>query len=422
MKKRKLFYLMALLPLFVACGNKNVSTTTNFPGSEMPYTSVSKPTITSSIPTTPTATATISPTVTPTQTPSQTPAVTEQISTISQIKEIGNDMVDGQEGVEVSFKANYVKLITDNTDRLMLFVDSKSYINVRVSSDQFNDYLKNRYLNCVYLVRGMVTKHNNQVEVVYKNLENVTSTPNKFDYSNITKTCSKIEEVYDDISNISLTNKKNGVGEIVTFNGVVISTDRSDSNSKAVFYDNNHVITVISEKKICDGKSDIGKEYTITGITSVKNGSPAVLLLDISLSDKSIEIDYKNAISISPSYFSKWYHLSSNMKDPDYADFAKLYLITGYVGYDTSRNKAWYLGLTDTKDGSLSDTGITTSIKGVYLMNYLNLSDSDVQNSVYADAFIEQKKISVYCSLSQFDSQNHAWKVYSIEETLKIVE
>ncbi|UKI50641.1 MAG: hypothetical protein L6U99_04525 [Clostridium sp.] len=35
--------------------------------------------------------------------------------------------------------------------------------------------------------------------------------------------------------------EKNGVGNIVTFNGVVIATDRSDSNSKAVLYDNKKI-------------------------------------------------------------------------------------------------------------------------------------------------------------------------------------
>ena len=164
----------------------------------------------------------------------------------------------------------YVKLITDNTDKLMLFVDDSSYINVRVSNSTFNKYLKNRYLNCYYKVNGLLSRKNNQLEVAYESITNITSSPEDYDYTLITKDCNTILEVYNDIDNISLSKKKNGVGSIVTFNGVLMSTDRSDANKKAVLYDNDHLITVISDKKICDGKLDLGKELKITGITSVK--------------------------------------------------------------------------------------------------------------------------------------------------------
>lgn len=72
-----------------------------------------------------------------------------------------------------------------------------------------------------------------------------------------------------------------------------MSTDRSDANKKAVLYDNDHLITVISDKKICDGKLDLGKELKITGITSVKNGAPAVLLLDMSIETKKLKLTIK---------------------------------------------------------------------------------------------------------------------------------
>lgn len=71
---------------------------------------------------------------------------------IASIKELGKEL-DDNSTLEVSFDGMYVKLITDNTDKLMLFVDDSSYINVRVSNSAFNDYLKNRYLNSYYKVK-----------------------------------------------------------------------------------------------------------------------------------------------------------------------------------------------------------------------------------------------------------------------------
>ena len=339
---------------------------------------------------------------------------------IKNIRELGKTL-DDSSTLEVSFDAMYVKLITDNTDKLMLFVDDSSYINVRVSNSDFNDYLKNRYLNCYYKVEGLLSWNNNQLEVSYKSITNITSNPEDYDYTIITKECNSILDVYNDIDSISLSKKKNGVGSIVTFNGVIMSTDRSDSNKKAVLYDNEHLITVISDTKICDGKLDLGKELKITGITSVKNGAPAVLLLDMSVEAKTIEINYQNVLEVTPSYFSKWYHLSDNMKDPSYSDYAKLYLVSGYVSADESRKSSYYFGMSDKFNDNLSDTGIKTAIKGVYLMNHLNIKENNVLSDIFYNYYKEDVKISLYCSLYQFDSQNHGWKVFPFEATLKEV-
>lgn len=355
--------------------------------------------------------------ITSSQTNSTTPS---KDLMIKNIKELGKTL-DENSTLEVSFDGMYVKLITDNTDKLMLFVDDSSYINVRVSNSAFNDYLKNRYLNCYYKVEGLLSWNNNQLEVSYKSITNITSSPEDYDYTIITKECNSILDVYNDIDSISLSKKKNGVGSIVTFNGVIMSTDRSDSNKKAVLYDNEHLITVISDAKICDGKLDLGKELKITGITSVKNGAPAVLLLDMSVEAKTIEINYQNAFEVNPSYFSKWYHLSNNMKDPSYSDYAKLYLVSGYVSADESRMSAYYFGMSDKFNDNLSDTGIKTAIKGVYLMNHLNIKETNVSSDIFYNYYNEDIKISLYCSLYQFDSQNHGWKMFPFEATLKEV-
>lgn len=335
---------------------------------------------------------------------------------IKEILTMGSTLNEAELGIKVNFEGMYLKLITDNMDKLMLFADDSAYINVRVKSGDFTDYLKNRYLNCYYNVSGIITKNNNQVEIAYEKIENKTSTPEAFDFTNLTKKCNSIGEVYDDVKKVILTNKKNGVGNIVTFNGVVIATDRSDSNSKAVLYDNKNIITIISEKKICDGFTDLNKEFVITGIISIKNGAPAVLLLDIKSVQKTINIDYSNAKAVNPSYFAGWYHLSNNVKDPSYDDFSTLYLVSGYINIDDSRTNAYYYGMTDNSNNTLSDTGIKTSIKGIYLMNHLN-----VKSSILSDYYMNETKVSMYCSLYQFDSQNHGWKAFPIESTIKSI-
>ena len=75
--------------------------------------------------------------------------------------------------------------------------------------------------------------------------------------------------------------------------GIVLATDRDDSNSKAVFYDNKHLITVINwdekrNQKICDGVNDILNQFEVTGIISILKGQPAILLLDLNEGFKEI--------------------------------------------------------------------------------------------------------------------------------------
>ncbi|OKZ90577.1 MAG: hypothetical protein BHW10_02350 [Clostridium sp. CAG:307_30_263] len=139
----------------------------------------------------------------------------------------------------------------------------------------------------------------------------------------------------------------------------------------------------------------------------------------MSIETKKIEINYQNALEVNPSYFSKWYHLSDNMKDPSYSDYAKLYLVSGYVSADESRKSAYYFGISDKYNDNLSDTGIKTVIKGVYLMNHLNIKEDNVLSDIFYNYYGDDIKISLYCSLYQFDSQNHGWKIFPFETTLK---
>ena len=255
------------------------TTTSNSTTSSTPKTTTATPTSSkTSTSVTPTSTKTSSETTTstpktttstPTSTKTSTSTITstkeEKLYTLSEIIEIGEVLDNNKTGIEVKFSALYVKKITDNNDILMLFVDDDSYLNLRVSQNQITEHIRNRYTYCYYNVTGIVSKLNGVVEVNYKSIENKTTTPiSSYDFSNITKKVDSIEDLYKEYDNITLNDKYNGTGIIVTFDGALIATDRSDSNTKGVFTDYKHVVTVIAEKSL--STSNIGKTLKITGI------------------------------------------------------------------------------------------------------------------------------------------------------------
>jgi hypothetical protein len=92
--------------------------------------------------------------------------------------------------------------------------------------------------------------------------------------------------------------------------------------------------------------------------------------------------------------------------------------VTGYVQDNKDITTAYNLGLVDEVNDSLSDVGIKKSIKGVFLMNNLSMSESDLSYSKFAPFYINEEKITVYVSLHQFDTNNHGWKVFAIENSI----
>lgn len=406
--------------LFVSCGKENTNVSTiNTPSAvtsnKEPSKEITPVTTTESIVTTKPNQTVIKTETTQIQTsPSQ--EENKNFYSIKQIYEVAKELSEGDVIEDIEFEGIYVKAITETNDKLMLFVDNDSYINVRVVGG-FDSFLKNRYLNCKYHVYGDICNKNGVIEVKYNLLENVTSKEETVDYSKITLYMNSIKEVYDQMDDIVLNNKKTGVGKIVTFKGVVLATDRSDSNSKATFYDNNHIITVINSKKICDAVNDIMNEYTITGIISILNGQPAILLLDIKDTEETITINYENVVEVKPSYFSKWYHVGDKINDPSYLDFAILYRVVGYINIDTGRN-GLYFGMTDNENDTLNDVGIKTSVKGFYLMNYQNQQKIDSFNEKIITAYENSSKVSLYASMYQFDTQNHAWKMFIVDSMI----
>ena len=336
---------------------------------------------------------------------------------IQQIKELGKDLNNGETLNEIIFKGMYVKTISDNNDKLMLFVDETGYIYVRVNN--WSKYLDNRYYNCYYEVNGIISKINNNIELKYINLKNITDTPSNFDYSSITENKQSLSEVEEEFNNITLNNKLNGVGKIVTFEGIIIATDRSDANQKVVVYDGEKVLTIIDNKKICEANS-IGNKYIFTGSLSVLHGSPAIWLLSSNyVSKTNLELnDYKEVV---PSYFKKWYYLSNNQNAPAYNEFFTLFKVTGYVKYNTDFTTKYDLGLVDDENGTLSDQNITRSIDGIFLMNNLSLNkQNEINNSIFFEHL--NKKVTVYVTLHQFETNNHGWKVFPVDSTLSVIE
>lgn len=345
---------------------------------------------------------------------------TKQTLSIGEVLSLGQTLSEGEESEVIKFEGLYVKALTDNFDKLMLFVDNDNYVFVRVEGG-FDDYLKNRYLSCRYTVEGNVTKSNGNIEVNYQNITNLTSEQEEYDYSNISLNKNSIEEVYQEINNVNLNNKDTGVGKIVTFEAVIVASDEDDSNTKVVAYDEKNVITVIDDKTICS-KNDMGQKYIFTGVISVLKTSPAIMLLDKEYVEKVNldEVSYSNAEEVVPSYFSKWYYTSNKQSKPTLDVYKTLYKITGYVIEDSSRTSKYYLGVVDEKGHSLADNGITTSIKGVYLMNNLNMDDYDLTYSPFYEHYINEEKVTFYASFYQFDTNNHGWKVFALNNTISL--
>ena len=411
MKKFKYLLLVVCMLLLVGC-NKISSTTTKINSKTNPTSE----TITTKKPTQSSSSIT--------KETSSTTKTKTQGTTVKPIEELTiSELVNETEiGKRVKFRGTLIKFITDSMDKLMIFSDGLNYVSVRVASS--NAHATSRYENCDYEVVGTTQRNaNNKIEVKYESVENLTSTPITFDYSKLAVKKNSIKEVYDSLKTITLNKKGNGIGEVVTFEGIALSTDRSDSNSKAVFYDNQNVITVINiingkEKKIVDAVNDIDKQFEITGIISILNNHPSIQLLDIKSKDTTITIDYSNVVEVSPSYFVKWYHLSDKQNDPSFDDFSKLYKITGYVNTDGSRTSTYYLGLTDKADGDMTDSNTAKKAQGVYMMNYLNIKPSDLVLEEIADSYDNDIELTLYASLFQYDTQNHAWKVFIYENLI----
>lgn len=351
MKLKRLYLLLSLFVVGCSINNSSTSSDNIALSNSISSSNVTSSNVSSSIsPSNASSSSSLSSSLNNTSSSSST-SIELQEKNIKQIKELGKNLNNGETLNEIIFKGMYVKTISDNNDKLMLFVDETGYIYVRVNN--WTDYLKNRYYNCYYEVNGIISKINNNIELKYVNLKNITDTPSNFDYSSITENKQSLSEVDEEFNKITLNNKYNGVGKIVTFEGTIIATDRSDANQKVVVYDGEKVLTIIDNKKICESNS-IGNKYIFTGSLSVLHGSPAIWLLSSSYISKT-NLELNNYKAVVPSYFKKWYYLSNNQNAPAYNEFFTLFKVTGYVKYNTDFTTKYDLGLVDDENGTLSD-------------------------------------------------------------------
>lgn len=354
---------------------------------------------------------------------SENSSISEEIfkeMSLNQIIQQGNALEENMQGDKVSFSAYYVKVMTDNNDKLMLFVDNSDYIYVRVANSDFKGYLENRYFNCLYNVKGTIVKLNNRVEVIYSSLNNQTSDPENIDYTNIYDEKKSIKDVYDEFELLTLNNKNNAVGKIVKIKGIIISTEYTDANKKVVIFDGQNVLTIVNDKAIC-AKDDVGKEYIFIGALSVLKGCPALWFLDSTFNKKYEISDIDLSISkiVKPSYFASYYNVSDKIKLPKFEDFSYLYKVSGYIKDNDDITTKYNLGIVDNYSDSLSDVGIKTSIKGIFLMNNLSLSEKDLTYSPYYEYANQEIKINAYVTLHQFDTQNHGWKVFGFDQKVE---
>ncbi len=354
-------------------------------------------------------------------TPIASSPVEVKTKTIEEILAIGQSLEEGEEGEIVTFKGIYLKALTHNSDKLMLFADENHYLYVRVSGG-FDNFLKNRYLNCYYQVQGTVSKNNGNIEVIYQKLSNVTSNPETFDYKKIATNMVSLSDLYLEIEKTKLDKKYSAIGKVVTIEGKVVATNRSDANTKAFIYDGTKTIPVINTSKICDATA-IGDLYRFTGCISILKSSPAIMMLDSELIEDNEEssLEYTNAIEMKPSEFSKWYYVGDNIRPPHVNDYGTLYKVRGYVSDDSGRTSEYNFGLVDSADGDLNDNGIKTSIKGVYFLNHLHMDERDASYSVFKNHYVNQQEITLYVILYQFDTSNHGWKVVPLESTIELV-
>lgn len=417
MKLKRLYLLLSLFVVGCSINNSstssdNIASSNSISSSSVTSSNVSSNISSSSI----SSSSSLSSSLNSTSSSSST-SIELKEKNIQQIKELGKNLNNGETLNEIIFKGMYVKTISDNNDKLMLFVDETGYIYVRVNN--WSKYLDNRYYNCYYEVNGIISKINDNIELKYVNLKNITDTPSNFDYSSITENKQSLSEVEEEFNKITLNNKYNGVGKIVTFEGTIIATDRSDANQKVVVYDGEKVLTIIDNKKICESNS-IGNKYIFTGSLSVLHGSPAIWLLSSSYVSKT-NLELNNYKEIVPSYFKKWCGLSNHLNPPAYNEFFTLFKVTGYVKYNTDFTTKYDLGLVDNENGTLSDQNVTGTIPGIFLMNNLSLNkQNEINNSIFFEHL--NKKVTVYVTLHQFETNNHGWKVFPVDSTLSVIE
>lgn len=394
---------------------------------------------TSSEPTTTTTTTTSTSTSTSTSSstsedpdpePGDDPAPEIVKQTISQIK------TEKKIGHLVKFEATYLRTLTWTNEDLMYFANGTDYIWLRVPYANYTGYLANLYTMKEYTVVGKVAEVNSVVELVFDatigNKKSVITLgdeyPLSYDESTTPTSVTGISEIKAKSGQIVLNNKGHGAGEIVKFTSQVVQTEYKDANKKAMVLDSDgSTIAVISEKKLV-GQDDIGKYYTWIGIISVQTSIPAIMGLSCTYvahtPEEESHVDVSNATEVLPSNF-KNKGLTSSKYDPlNNDDYFKLYKATGYLKDNADITTSYNFGVVDTNTGSLSDNNISTkSVAGFYLVNYTGLDEKDLSYcpAIITDNVDKNVQLTFYFSIRMYDTQNHLWKMFVIEDLIQLV-
>ncbi len=343
-------------------------------------------------------------------------------NTIHSVLTIGEKLSEGELGNQVTFEGVYVKMVNFNFDHYMLFVDDTDYIYVYVNNSDYSK-VSNKYLKYSYSVSGMVKKEKGRVIVNYETLQNLSSSEVTINYNTLAEKMESIANINEEASKIVLDETKyNGSGKVVSFDAQIIAFDESDANQKAIVYDGSQVMTIIDTKKIGSPSSDIGCTYTFVGAINVQSSHPAILLIDKTLKDsENKDIVIENDEEVSVGYFAKWNLNSDVMKVPTYEDYAKIYTSTVYIKDDESKTNAYYMGMVDSINNSLSDSGMGKRdvVKGAYLMNNLNITEYELTNySPFYEYYVNEVPVTFSYVLFNFNNNDHIWRVMPLNFTI----
>ena len=420
--KRSLLFLLVPALLLGSCV-LIPSKSSSSPTTSTQPTSSSTPTTTIPDPTSNTSDTSDSSTDTSTS-EDEPPVVTKQ--TISQIK------TDAKVGEWVKFDATYLRALTWTNEDLMYFADANDYIWFRVPYANYSGYLANRYRMKEYTVLGKLAEVNGVLEVQYSSQitpqESVISLgdtyPLSYNENNVATTVTGIAQIKAKSGQITLNNKGHGVGEVVKFTSQVVQTEYTDANIKAMVLDSDgNSVTVIGDGKKMVGQDDIGKIYTWVGIISIQTSIPAILGISCTYVSQSNTVDVSNATEVSPSAFKNYGLTSSKYTPLSNNDYFKLYKASGYLKNNSDITTSYNLGVVDTNTGSLSDNNISTkSVAGFYLVNYTGLDSLAYCPDIIVNNLGQNVKLTFYFSIRAYDTQNHIWEMFIIEDLIELAE
>lgn len=404
------------------------STPTSISTSNPTSQSTSKPTSASS--------STSKPTSATSSTTSEIPAVTVQkIGTIRSERKINQ---------YVCFEATYLRRLAFVHDDVLFFADDTGSIAFRIQNGL--DYIKNGYRFKEYRVTGKLVENNGNLEVAYDT--NITSSykdavvrlgdTHALSYDE-TKTLlptqlNNIGDIETIAGGLTLDNKSYGYSEqLVKFTAKYVQNERENSSEKTMFVDEKgRSIVVIMDGDGTGGHplydlrntNNFGKYYSITGIVSVRYSIPAILGLRCEYVEHTLSEESTVDVSIVTEVTSevateifKGNLTSDKFKALPNSYYFSLYKVEGWVVDNTDITTSYNFGLTLTEGGSISDTTTNkNTVKGFYFVNGTNIKDSGLSYCPY-DEYLN-KKICVYFKIESYDTNNHLWKIFVIENLI----